>query len=55
MFADKDYRHFMDMKWGIDLLGQQATQKNADCGLDNYYFWQYEDGYTDDVYLKIVK
>ena len=27
MFADKEYRKYLDEKWGLDLLGGQGTKK----------------------------
>ena len=42
MYGDKAYRQYMDERWGIDLLGQQATQKIVDAGLDSYYFWEFD-------------
>ena len=39
IFGDEEYRRYMDSKWGVDLLGQKATKKAVDGGLDPYYFW----------------
>ena len=53
IFKDKEYRDFLDEKWGIDLLGRQGTQKIKDAGLDPYYFYSKENIFISQ--LKVVE
>ena len=39
IFADEEYRRYMDEKWGVDLLGRKGSERAANGGLDPYYFW----------------
>ena len=53
ILRDKEYRHYLDEKWGIDLLGKQGTKKIVNSGLDPYYFMDKE--MVFDQKLKIVE
>ena len=43
IIGDKEFRHYMDVRWGVDMLGQkggkEGSTRAADGGLDPYYFW----------------
>ena len=39
IFGDEGFRHYMDERWGVDLLGRQGSKRATDGGLDSYYFW----------------
>ena len=54
IFGDKEFRHYYDEKFGIDLLGRQGTQRTVDVGLDPYYFFDKSNGEFK-VTIKIVE
>ena len=39
VIGDAEFRHYMNVRWGVDLLGRTGSQKSTDGGLDPYYFW----------------
>ena len=43
----------MDVKWGVDLLGRQGSQKATEGGLDPYYFWAPYIKKNDAMYLHV--
>ena len=38
IIGDAEFRRYMDVRWGVDILGRQGSQKATDGGLDPYYF-----------------
>ena len=54
MFADKEYRKYLDEKWGLDLLGGQGTQKIMDT-VDPFCFFAKETAFNEHHKMKIVK
>ena len=54
MFADKEYRKYLDETWGLDLLGGQGTQKIMDM-VDPFCFFNKETAFNIHHKLKIVK
>ena len=39
IIGDADFRHYMNVKWGIDLLGRKGSRKARNAAMDPYYFW----------------
>ena len=39
ILGDEEFRRYMDVKWGVDLLGREGSERATDGGLDPYYFW----------------
>ena len=43
IIGDAEFRHYMDVRWGVDMLGRrggkEGIQRATDGGLDPYYFW----------------
>ena len=51
LFGDDEFRRYMDVKWGVDLLGRKGSQRATDAGLDPYYFWAAHIKRKDVAYL----
>lgn len=39
IIGDADFRQYMDLRWGIDLLGRKGSRKATDAAMDSYYFF----------------
>ena len=39
IIGDAEFRKYMDVRWGVNLLGQSYSQKGTDGALDPWYFW----------------
>ena len=39
IIGDAQFRRYMDVRWGVDLLSRKGSQKATDGALDPYYFW----------------
>ena len=39
IIGDKEFRQYMDKKWGINLLGRKHSKKATDAAIDPYFFW----------------
>ena len=39
IMGDEKFRRYMDVKWGVDLLGRRGSQRATDGGLDSFYFF----------------
>ena len=55
IYGDKEYRHYLDENFGIDLLGRQGTSKCAHVGLDPYYYFHKDLNWFKSPKMKIVE
>ena len=39
IIGDAEFRKYMDVRWGVDLLGQKFSQKGTDAAMDAWYWW----------------
>ena len=53
MFGDKEYRKYLDEKWGLDLLGGKGTKKIYE-PIDPFYFFNKETAFNVHHTIKVV-
>ena len=45
IIGDAEFRKYMDVRWGVDLLSRKFSQKGTDGGMDAWYWW--DPGYKE--------